>query len=176
MDAKGIKDLIAQNKLKEAIDALRNAFDDQDEDLQNQLLLLSSNYNHLVSEILQGLRERDQQMNRIIHSLIQLVDQANEKGMLAKASPAPSRAKPTPGSLQAIFALENEDQHAVLYHLVHSTYTWRNLGTLVKRTGLSEESIEAIARSRPDLIIRSRSTKGNIIFKLTKEARRKVDP
>lgn len=61
----------------------------------------------------------------------------------------------------------------IIYHLGNSKFKWRNQYTLVKRTGIEPNEIDTLTQALPDTIIRSRSKKGNIIYRLSDEAKAK---
>ncbi|MCB0112235.1 MAG: hypothetical protein KDE53_40205 [Caldilineaceae bacterium] len=74
--------------------------------------------------------------------------------------------------IKTAFEWVRSDELAVIvYYLGTSKYKWRNQSTLIQRSGLNADRIDELIRSVPECIIRSRGKSGNIIYRLSDQAR-----
>ena len=123
----------------------------------------------------------DTQFNELESTLANIVDEIDElkrrrpKVEEEAAGKEDERAAGGTGILEAIretFPEATSDHLAsIIFHLGMTTYKWRNQATLSKRTGLDAETIDSLALSAPKLVIRSRAKSGNVIYRLTPEAK-----
>ncbi len=78
-------------------------------------------------------------------------------------------------NIKKTFKIDGDNLAKTVYHLGNSSFKWRNLRTLTRRTGMSEEDIEALISSYPDLVKRSIGKTGNVIFRLRKKKKQIFD-
>lgn len=94
-------------------------------------------------------------------------------GAAPQPQPSPAPAADDNGLLQRIVTHFEVDapMGGILFHLGTSRYKWRNQRTLMEKTGLPASTLDDFAATRPDLVVRSRAKSGNVIYRLTDQAK-----
>jgi predicted small secreted protein len=126
-----------------AITDIEANIDTQHHELESQLSDLASEINELKAVMPQSAKEAKQSVD--------------ESSVIEK--------------IKTVFNVRGNAEGSLIYHLANSRYKWRNQHTLVKKTGLSATDIDEFVNAYPETYIRSISKSGNIIYRLSDQAK-----
>lgn len=132
------------------------------------LLMFNKHINNLLKQGKLKLKYGDTEIS--FEQLSEKIEQDIENKLEQVSPDSTVTANEMSNSLEKIknlFNIDSETLTLIMFHIGTSKFRWRNLTTLIKKTGLDEQQIEKIIKAYPDLINRSLGKTENIIYRLT---------